>query len=99
MALVGVVLVLVCGVLGYFFYQDYQQDQDHKAGKCVEQDGDTAKAVSCDKPEAYKIIKRLNNTTSDSGCPAAETELYFVNKSDDYVLCLKRSNPTAGEAS
>lgn len=93
LASMGVLLLLICGVLGFFCYSKYQQSSNHKVGKCVGQEL-PPEPVSCDKPEAYKIIKRVNNT-SGRGCPVAETELYYINKSLKYVLCLKRNNPAA----
>ncbi len=91
--LVAVLLLVICGVVGYLFLQQTSENNAHKAGKCVTQSGTSAKPADCDDKDAYKIIKRLNNTQSDKGCPASQTELYFVNESSDYVLCLKKNNP------
>ncbi|MGI8648481.1 MAG: hypothetical protein DLM55_04195 [Acidimicrobiales bacterium] len=85
-----VLLLVVGGVLGYVFIQD-STDSAHKAGKCIEQDGGRAKSVDCGNENAFKIIKRLNHTQSDKGCPVSETELYFVNETKNYVLCLKKN--------
>ncbi len=86
----GVLLLVVGGVLAYVFIQD-SSDSAHKAGNCIEQEGSRAKSVDCDNKNAFRIIKRLNHTQSDKGCPASETELYFVNETKDYVLCLKKN--------
>lgn len=86
----GVLLLVVGGVLAYVFIQD-SSDSAHKAGNCIEQEGSRAKPVDCDNKNAFRIIKRLNHTQSDKGCPASETELYFVNETKDYVLCLKKN--------
>ncbi|MGH3802429.1 MAG: LppU/SCO3897 family protein [Pseudonocardiaceae bacterium] len=90
-AIIAIILLVLCGVLGYLFFKESEKDNAHKAGKCIEQSGNAAKPVDCDSPKAYKIIKRVNDTQSDKDCPAAETELYFVNESKDYVLCLKKN--------
>ncbi|MGH3544419.1 MAG: LppU/SCO3897 family protein, partial [Mycobacteriales bacterium] len=90
-ALLAVLLLVICGVVGYLFLQRTSESSAHKTGKCVTRSGNTAKPVDCDDKGAYTIIKRLNNTQSDSGCPASQTELYFVNESSDYVLCLKKN--------
>ncbi|MGH3430590.1 MAG: LppU/SCO3897 family protein, partial [Mycobacteriales bacterium] len=91
MAVIAVILLLLCGGVGYMFWQKSADDNAHKVGKCIERTGSKAKPVECGSPKAYKIIKRLNHTKSDSGCPASETELYFVNKTRQYVLCLKKN--------
>ncbi|HEX3731927.1 MAG TPA: hypothetical protein VHU91_03260 [Mycobacteriales bacterium] len=91
MAIIAIILLLLCAGVGYMFWQKSADDAAHKVGKCIERDASKAKPVDCSSPKAYKIIKRLNHTKSDSGCPTSETELYFVNKTRQYVLCLKKN--------
>lgn len=88
-AVLGVVALLACGIGGWLLYQNISMERAHKAGKCISEDGDKAKPVSCSKKDALKIIKRLDDTTDDAKCPTTETTRVFINESDDYVLCLK----------
>lgn len=90
--LLAVLLVVLCSVVGYLFLEQMSENNAHQTGQCVTQSDNTAEPADCDDKDAYKIIKRLDNTQSDSGCPPSQTELYFVNESSDYVLCLKKSN-------
>ena len=56
--------------------------------------GDRAVPVSCSDPDAYRILKRVDDTTrtdDTSACPATTTYT-FVNFEDRYVLCLREAN-------
>ncbi len=90
--LLAALLLVVCGIVGYLFLQQASENNAHEAGKCITQSGNSAEPADCDDDNTYEIIKRLDNTQSDKGCPASQTELYFVNESSDYVLCLKQND-------
>lgn len=88
--IIGVVVLLACGIGGYFLYQNISTDNAHQKGKCIVKDGDKAESADCDDEGALKISKRVNDTTDPEKCPAKDTEEVFINETNDYILCLKK---------
>jgi hypothetical protein len=92
-AVLAVLALLACGTGGWLLYRNIAEDRAHKVGKCIKRVNDKrAKPVNCKNKDAYRIFKRFNNTTDERRCPTRDTELIFINESDDYVLCLKKAN-------
>lgn len=90
-AIIAALIVIACAIGGWMLYQDMSEDRAHKVGKCIKKiDDDRAKPIDCDKDGAYKIFKRYNDTTDERKCSTRDTELVFINETDDYVLCLKK---------
>ncbi len=62
-----------------------------KAGECVVRDGENGiKTSSCDANGAFKVIKKIDDTTVSSGCldPKVTSAYSQERGSNKFVLCL-----------
>lgn len=103
-AIAGLVVPLVVvGVVAYAATRPEDADmRKAQIGDCVVNAGTVAKPrmrfVDCGsaEPEVYKVLLRIDRTTSDVGCPA-ESSASFALDADgsdhDYVVCLAPVKP------
>jgi hypothetical protein len=93
----GIVLVFaLCGGGLYYVYSTFTT-VDYKKGDCVKEEkagnGSKAVPVSCSDTGAYRIIGKLDGTTSTLKCPSSpQSDASFVNYADNYVLCMKKAS-------
>jgi hypothetical protein len=88
------VVLALCGTGSVIVYNALS-GASYKRGDCVKEektsDGSKAVPVSCSDSGAYKIIEKLDSTTSTLKCPPAPaSDASFVSYKDEYVLCMKR---------
>lgn len=90
---IGVAAILLLGAGGVIAAVVFLGGDNYAEGNCVKQDeggsSDRAVSVSCDDAGAYKIVKRLENTTDSKKCPNPGDPA-FINFNDKYVLCLDK---------
>jgi hypothetical protein len=91
----AVVLFAVCGGGAFFAYSSLTSVQ-YNEGECVKEEkaegGSKAVPVSCTDRDSYKIIQKLDDTTSTIKCPGApKSDASFVNYEDEFVLCMKKA--------
>lgn len=93
----GVVLLLCCVAGAIIGVAALNNSADFESGKCVKREdgsgGDRAVPVSCSDADAYRILRKVENTTNtddENACPD-NTTFTFVNFDDKYVLCLREA--------
>jgi hypothetical protein len=89
-----VLLVALCGGGGFLAVQAFTQPS-YKKDSCVkhEQADGESKAVptGCAEPNAFRVVEKLEDTTSTIKCPAEPaSDATFINYQDKFVLCLKK---------
>jgi hypothetical protein len=91
----GIVLILaLCGTGSVIAYNALT-GASYTKGDCVKEekssDGSKAVPVPCSDTGAYKIVEKLDGTTSTLKCPPSpQSDASFVSYQDEYVLCMKR---------
>lgn len=78
-------------VLAFAFGQDFFDKADQiEAGACVVRDGENGiTEADCAAEGALKVLKKLENTTSQLGCPPGSTLAFSQQeRSESFVLCL-----------
>jgi hypothetical protein len=92
---VTALVLTVCGTGSVIAYNALT-GASYSKGDCVKEEktsgGSKALPVSCGDAGAYKIVAKLDGTTSTLKCPPAPaSDASFVSYEDEYVLCMKRA--------
>ncbi len=89
-------LLLACCGGGLALAFAAYDSRDYSVGDCVKEEkksgGTDSKAVKidCSEDGAHKVVKKLDDTTETTDCPADTTDFHFIDFSDRYVLCLQK---------